>query len=64
MTYETYEKLRIDRPTDGVLRANKAGNPPPLRDVAIWQPGDPRYDYDLEARPTVGQSWAGADEPQ
>lgn len=50
-------------PTEGVLRAKKLGNPPPLKDVAIWTMGDPRQDYDREDRPTVGPSWAGADEP-
>jgi hypothetical protein len=64
MSATTVAKQWFTGPTDGVLQANKTGNPPPLRDVAIWQPGDPRYDFDLEPRPTVGPSWAGADQPQ
>lgn len=50
----------FDGLVDGALPADAGG---PLKDQAMWELGDPRYDHDGILRPTDAPSFAGADQP-
>lgn len=50
----------FDGLVDGALPADPVG---PLKDMAMWELGDPRFDHDGVARPLDAPSFAGADEP-
>lgn len=50
----------FDGLVDGAMVAGAGG---PLADKAMWELGDPRYDYDNTPRPLMSPSYAGADQP-